>query len=241
MTNFEKILDRVKTRKNTIYTNTCGKLSKLFTGMDEKIIRAAREHSQNEQRAKNDKNLSQQGFLNKIAESKQQIFEPAQQKYLQAIQQGHELLDAAIEELSTEANPRTNSGDDRMANIALWQVELDTAKPEEAEKLFCDFANDTDFRRLFDALAKNNSVCRDILIKAKSHVAKSTNEEKFTKIRAWLNSMPRMYIFGMSDRFKSMGEGDYNPNKAAQLDMCLMESLEKFDTVQIPKHVLNQF
>jgi|GEM_PF-1989325 len=236
-TQYETVLTRINDTKIKAESGITEKTAKLFDGMDEKMISAAKKLKAYKDPINANRGLNPEGRETQLREAEAKYFEPVKQTYLDAVQQAKQSVLDAIEEIQSASLPQTDTGAERAANIALWQFEVNQAKPGDWKSLYAEHADDRDYMKLLEIAAKNNTSTRDALMAASTEKSTATQSKTLSKLQRLFNTLTLgAYAYGLPAHIRNVGTvQDPFLDVSPKVDMIMWNNLLNYDSSRMPQ------
>jgi len=206
MNQFEQIQSRVMAARTELTASAIKNASKKFEGLDKKMLRAAKNYTKQAAEIQANKDLTQAAKNERTQKKRDEIYEPARQAYLSAVQAAVEIFDDAISEIQAAGKPQSNTGSERVLNALLWKDELEGLKYDEFEEMYKNFADDVDFQRVCKSFVKRTQRGKETM-RAETEIynliAKSS--KKLHEMRSFVNAFQSLYVFGADTEILKKG------------------------------------
>lgn len=202
MTQYEQIKARITDTKKDTLENAVIRAAKQFEGLDQKMIRASQNYATFVKDIEKNTDLTQGAKNRIIGEKHAETVGSVKAEYLEAIEKAKMIIDEGLADIEAAVKPQCNTGDERFANIPIWQYELATANRDELKAMYESNADDIDFCRLFQAHSKQNGDSREIVATARSELMMLTSFEKLNEVKRLISNLHMMYFFKTGDFIK---------------------------------------
>jgi len=229
-TQFEMILGRVETMKHTYFCEALNEISKLFVGMDKSIAQTAYALANETRRIENSNDLTQEGRRNAMR-AVSEPFEIEKARYQDATLQARKIIEEITPKIIELAQPRKDTGENRLPNIELWKMELESATHEEMREMYGNNANDTDFMRIFNIFAKNSDNARMVQTEAKAHINKAAYYKRVDELKGIIHNVHSTYLWEIPTILNLMKEADFTREGMPALPLTNFERLVKWETI----------
>jgi hypothetical protein len=207
-TQYDEIISRTENIKPDVLKATANKITKMFEGMDTKMLKAAKQYSEAVTAVNARHDLSQQGKKEHGERLRQELYDPVKNQYLTGLEEAIKVVNDGVSKITDELKPRSDTGADRAINLIMWEKEIAASRGHKLHNLILENADDMDFTRLVAAMSNIKPDAAEYYALKKMELIGYTECKEMRALRRFLENCRLCYTYSVSAHLREIANGD---------------------------------